>query len=92
LRPKATYSTPSTTIVCSPLRKRRRGERDRARTSTAADIDNTLALPQLRSLQHCLQDRTQDDVLRLLAFDPMAAAGVIPVCDFSFILWVVLGL
>jgi hypothetical protein len=25
---------------------------------------NTLALPQLRSLQRCLQDRTQDDVLR----------------------------
>jgi hypothetical protein len=48
------------------------GERDRARTGTAAD-----------------QDRTQDDVLRLLAFDPMAAASAIPVRDFSFILcWV----
>jgi hypothetical protein len=53
------------------------GERDRTRTSTAADIDNTLALPQLRSLQRCLQDRTQDDVLRLLAFDPMAATSAI---------------
>jgi hypothetical protein len=31
------------------------GERDRARTGTAADIDNTLALLQLRSLQRCLQ-------------------------------------
>jgi hypothetical protein len=39
------------------------GERDRACTGTAADIDNTLALPQLRSLQRCLQDRTKDDVL-----------------------------
>ena len=68
------------------------GERDRARTGTAADIDNTLALPQLRSLQRCLQDRTQDDVLRLLAFDPTAAASAIPVRDFSFILWVVVGL
>jgi hypothetical protein len=37
------------------------------------------ALPQLRSLQRCLQDRTQDDVLRLLAFDPTAAASAIPV-------------
>jgi hypothetical protein len=40
------------------------GERDRARTGTAADIDNTLALPQLRSLQRCSQDWTLDDVLR----------------------------
>jgi hypothetical protein len=51
-----------------------------------------LALPHLGSFQRCLQDRTQDDVLRLLAFDPMAAASAIPVGDFSFILWVVLGL
>src|SRR5262249_15204082 len=51
-----------------------------------------LALPHLRSLQRCLQDRTQDHVLRLLAFDPSAAASAIPVGDFSFILWIVLGL
>jgi hypothetical protein len=69
-----------------------RGERDRASTGTAANIDNTLALPQLRSLQRCLQDWSQDDVLRLLAFDPTAAASAIPVGDFSFILWVVLCL
>jgi hypothetical protein len=75
-----------------PGRANARGERHRARTGTAADINNTLALPQLRSLQGCLQDRTQDDVLRLLPFDPMAAASAIPVGDFSFILWVVLGL
>jgi hypothetical protein len=68
------------------------GERDRARTGTAADIDNTLALPRLRSLQRCLQDRTQDDVLRLLSYDPMAAASAIPIGDLRFILWVVLGL
>jgi hypothetical protein len=49
-------------------------------------------LPQLRSFKRRLQDRTQDDVLRLLAFDPMAAAGAIPVGDFSIILWIVLGL
>ena len=53
------------------------GERDQARTGTAADIDNTLALPRLRSLQCYLQDWTQDDVLRLLAFDPAAAASAI---------------
>jgi hypothetical protein len=64
----------------------------RARAGTAADIDNTLALPQVRSLQRCLQDRAHDDVQRLLEFDPMAAASTIPVGDFSFILWVVLGL
>src|SRR5262249_52728633 len=40
----------------------------------------------------CSQDRTQDDVLRLLAFDPMATASAIPVGDFGFILWVVLSL
>ena len=67
------------------------GEGDRARTGTAADIDDTFVLPQLRSLQRCLQDRTQDDVLRLLAFDPTAAARAIPVGNFSFIVWVVLG-
>jgi len=36
-------------------------------------------------------DVAQHDVLRLLAFDPMAAASAIPVSDFSFILGVVLG-
>jgi hypothetical protein len=30
------------------------------------DIDNTLALPRLRSRQRCLQDRTQDDVLSVV--------------------------
>ena len=62
------------------------GERDRARTGAAADIDNTLALLYLRSLQCCLQDLTQDDVLRLLAFNPALAASAIPVGDFSFVL------
>ena len=42
----------------------------------AADIDNTLALLQLRSLQRYLQDRIQDDVLILLAFDPTAAPAL----------------
>src|SRR6185312_4863075 len=68
------------------------GERDRARTGTTADVDDTLALPQLCLLQRRLQDRTQNDVLRLLAFDPAVAASAIPVGDFSFVLWVVRGL
>ena len=55
-------------------------------------FDNTLALLQVRSLHRCLQDRTQDDVLRLLAFDPTAAASAIPVDDFSLVFWVALGL
>jgi hypothetical protein len=38
-----------------------------------------------------LQDQTQDDVLRSLAFDPTPAASAIPVVDFGFILGVVLG-
>jgi hypothetical protein len=59
---------------------------------TAADIDDTLALPHLSSLQRCLQDRTQHDVLRLLAFDPTTATSAIPVVDFGLILWVVLDL
>jgi hypothetical protein len=61
-----------------------------SRAGTAADIDDTIALPQMRTLQRWLEDRTQDDVLRLLAFGP--AASAIPVGDFTFILWVVLGL
>jgi hypothetical protein len=67
------------------------GERDRAGSGTAANIDHTFARTRPRSLQRCLQDRAQDDVTEILACDPTAAASAIFVGDFSFILWVVQG-
>ena len=66
-------------------------ERNRRGAAAAADIDDALARPQLRPIDHEVSDRLEHNVLRRLPLRPALSGGTVPVGDLVGVLFVAFG-
>ena len=57
------------------------GKQNRNVTAAAPDIHNALAGARVGSIDQEFRNRRKYDVLRLLAVDPVLAAGAVPECN-----------